>query len=85
MERGKAATSILRGFDQIRRVDRSLPLTLSFVPSSAISSPFLFRHVRCLENDITLVSRARVDGPAGAADFRAAAGGGVAEAPAAAA
>lgn len=34
-----------------------LPLTLSLVPSSATSSPFLLRHDFDLRNDIMLVSR----------------------------
>lgn len=40
----------------------------------------MLRQFRVFENDIILVSRARVDGPADAAGLRAAAGGGVAEA-----
>lgn len=38
-----------------------LPLTFNFVPSSATSSPFLFRHDLDFENDSTFVSRAGTD------------------------
>lgn len=55
-----------------------LPLTLSFVPSSATNSPFLFRQLRCFEKDMTLVSRAWTTGPDDdASGLRTAAGGGV--------
>ena len=41
---------------------RRLPLMFNFVPSSATSSPFLFKHALDRENDSMFVSRASDDG-----------------------
>lgn len=77
-KRGRAC-NLQRWFVGIRG-EEGLPLTLSFVPSSATSSPFLLRELLCLVNVRTLVSRAMAD-EAEPAGLRAAAdGGGVDEA-----